>query len=239
MKQKNNFIIGICLKLKRGFSLVELLVVVSIVAILSVSSVAGFSYLGDILKAKEVTGLMADKVKQEELKILRGDFEKAAIHFYRDYLVIEQMPEDASFILELHEAGPGDCPEGVQHKLVYGNQGNLTQRDEKESILYIKNVSAGQFDCIPFKDSENIEWGYQLSDGDQFSNHIRFVHFNLQRESASHNRIYVDAGAGAFIEINAPYAKKTIYNSSGDSAGWIDISVRDENGNSEDTLTLR
>jgi|GEM_PF-95304 len=226
---------------KKGFSLVELLVVVGIVAVLSVSSVVGFSYLGDILKVREVTGLIADTVKHEELKILRGDFEKAIIHLKRDYLVIEESPEDVSLDLSISDVSEGECSacSNCTHKLNYGHQGTLTQRDEDGAITYIKNVGSSQSDCIAFKDSEEIEWSYQITDGDQFSSFVRFVHFNVQRENRGNNPIHISQEANAKVEIRAPYGKKIIYNSGGSSVGWIDLEVKDEAESTTDTLTIR
>ena len=214
-----------------GFSLVELLVVIAIIAVLSISSIVGFGYLGDILKAREVTSLLGDTVKQGELKVLRGDIEKSVIKFLPDYLVIEEQFEGAS--LDLNLGNDTGCTDG--HNINYSD-GNLTQKDGEGVVMQVRSVTSGS-ECVEFKNSEEIEWNYQLTDGDQFSNTIRFVHFNLQRENLS-NPISIVEGVGSRIEVEAPYGKKRIYDDTG-LVDSVDIIVEDESQNSSDTLTFR
>lgn len=214
--------------------MVELLVVVSIIAILSVSAVVGFGYLGDILKAREVTGFLGDVVKQEELKVLRGDFESTTVHFLDNYLVIESYAEDAS--LELTLGDSVDCADGHNINIPIG--GNLTQKDDEGTVMQIKTVLPGTAECIQFADSKQLEWNYELSSGDQQSNLLRFVHFNLKRENLN-NPIAVITEVGARVEIVAPYGKKNVYNKSGSLTDSVEITVEDAGGNSQDTFILQ
>lgn len=232
-----------------GFSLVELLVVVAVVAVLSVSSVVGFGYLGDILKAREVTGFISDNIRQEELKVLRGDFEKVVIHFLPDYLVIEEWPEDIDLGLAFDP-----CVDGYQLDYIdFDGSANLTKRDEDGAVLAIENVTEVDIgECIQFDESEDIEWNYQLTKGNDYSPIIRFIHFNLHRESREQNPISItndkidssdyetvlDSGGSSQIEIIAPYSKKYIYYNDAVTA-IVRITAKDENENSEATLTLQ
>lgn len=215
-----------------GFSLVELLVVISIVAILSVSSIVGFGYLGDILKAREVTSLLSDAIKQEELKVLRGDFGKSIIHFLPDYVVIEEQPEGADLNLSLGD--DSGCADG--HNINFTDSGNLIQKDKDGMVMQIKSVEP-PFECIEFKEAEEIEWSYQLIREKKFSNVIRFIHFNLQRENLL-NPISITGGADSKIEIMAPYGKRKIYDAGDQLVNLLDIIVEDESKNTSDTLTL-
>jgi prepilin-type N-terminal cleavage/methylation domain-containing protein len=218
-----------------GFSLVELLVVVAIVAVMAVSTIVGFGYLEDILRAREITGLMSDVIKQEELKVLRGDFKNVTIHFLQDYMVIEETPREASFELTLDKTLCGT--ENEDYKIQFTQSGNLTKKDGDGAIIKIESATPPS-KCIEFKDSEDIEWNYQLTDGNKFSNVIRFVHFNIQRESLG-NPIFISEGAGSQIQIKAPYAKKDIYDDTGNLVGWTEITAKDENDSSQDTLIIR
>lgn len=213
-----------------AFTLVELIVIVAIISIISVSSVVGFGYLGDILKAREVTGFIADVVKQEELKVLRGDYEKTTIHFFPLYLVIDQRPEDASLTLQL---------ENLNH-IKYENDGNLTLKDENGDVLEIKSVTALNTETLSqsFHNALEAEWSYQLIDGEDYSNIIRFVHFNLQRENLN-NPISIITGENSKIVISAPYAKKQLFDSNGRTANSIDIEVEDESHNSKNKITIQ
>jgi prepilin-type N-terminal cleavage/methylation domain-containing protein len=231
---------------KKGFSLVELLVVLGIIAILSVSSIAGFGYLGDTLKTREVTGLIGDMIQQEELKELRGDFNKATIYFLADYVVIDEDPENKA--LQLSFAQDVSCAE--KHKIVFDlNESaltaNLIKKDDKGVVIETKSIAKNGSECIEFKNSEGLEWDYQLIESGQFSNTVRFAHFNIQRDNLN-NPVSITGGAGSKIEITAPYGKKLVYDSDGklindpsDPNYHIKLKIEDKNGNSSDTLTLQ
>ncbi len=204
---------------------------------MSVSSVVGFGHLGDIFRVREVTNLIADTVRQEELKVLRGDFENATIHFLADYMVIEEFAEDAELQLTLGEI----CGLG-NYQIAFTESGNLTKKDGDGAILKIESITPDS-KCIEFKDSKDVEWQYQLTSGNKISNAIRFVHFNIQREDLKNseelrNPVFITIGSNSKVVISAPYAKKNIYDGSGKSVGWIELSTQDSNNNS-DTLTVR
>jgi prepilin-type N-terminal cleavage/methylation domain-containing protein len=217
----------------RGFSLVELLVVVSIVAILSVSSVIGFGHLGNTLKAKEAAGFISDVVKQEELKILRGDFDKAVIHFLPSYLVIEEWPTEAVETLSL---GSACALSSTDYQITY-SAGNLTQKDGEGEVIQVRPVTASS-ECIYFKASEDLEWNYQLVSGEQSSATFRFAHFNLQRDSDPGN-LSILGNVGARVEIRAPYGRKGYFKNDGKSADSLIIDVGNVDENVRESITLQ
>lgn len=192
-----------------GFTLVELLVVVSIVAILSVSSVIGFGSLGETLRARESAGFISDTVKQEELKVLRGDFEKAVIHFLKDYMVIEEWPTGATEDLKFLEV---TCATGdYQIEFATTASGNLTQKDGDGVVLEVKPVVAPNVPVCPsFKTSHDVEWNYQLANADRSSAIVRFVHFNLQRDGIQEG-LSLKSGDRSKVEIFAPYGRKRFF----------------------------
>lgn len=216
-----------------GFSLVELLVVVSIVAVMSISSVVGFGYLGDILKAREVTSFLNDLVKQEELKVLRGDFDKAVIHFLPNFVAIEEGDDQSNpLLLKIGSS----CIDG--YNIDY-QDGNLTQKNGEGEVIRVSSVSAAS-ECIDFVNSEDVEWNYQLSNGDLSSNVVRFIHFNLSREDADRNPISIITGANSRMEILAPYGKKYIYYYNSDTlVESLLLTVEDSDQNSSDSLTFQ
>jgi len=225
-------------KSHKGFSLVELIVVIAIISILSYSSVVGFGYLGDILKVNEVSSLLKDVIKQEELKVLRGDFVGSTINFYKDYLVIEQELKDSSLKLTFEES-TSSC--FGQYQLKLSEAGNLKQWDKAGKVLNIKSVKKSETECVDFKSSDKIALNYQLIDSGKFSNIIEFVHFNLNRYDLK-NPFSITEGSGSKIEINAPYGKKYIYGPKGtlhiDPNNPVQLVIEDKNKNSSNTFIL-
>ncbi len=218
----------------------EILVVIAIVAVMSVSSVVGFGYLGDILKVREVTSFLNDLVKQEELKVLRGDFDKAVMHFLPNFVVIEEGNDPSDSLL----LGLGSsCTDayGIDGYSIDFQSGNLTQKNGEGEIVEVSSVSADS-DCIAFNAAEDIEWNYELISDDVTSNRIRFIHFNLSREDVTHNPIFIDTGANSRMEILAPYGKKYIYENLTTmvpSESLTLIVKGDVDGNSIDTLIIK
>ena len=223
-----------CFVNKKGFTMVELIVVAAIIAIMSAASIVGFGYLGDVLKTKEVTGMLGDLIKQEELKILRGDFEKTTIHFLKNYIVIEEAEEGCD--PKLLEFGLKCDSDPENYKINY-QDAVMTQKDGEGRIKEIKNVSAGS-ECVVFKDSTDAEWDYQLNASGQFSKIVRFIHFNVKRDDLN-NPIYISEGSDSKIELTAPYGKKIFYDKTGTLQTKIILTVTDTNGRSTEKLNLQ
>lgn len=225
--------------IKKGFSLVELIVVITIIAVLSISSVVGFGLLGDVLRVREVTGMLEDIVKQEELKVLRGDFIKSTINFYPNYVVIKEELEDSELILKLRKVDGSECSScpDCEYKLKFEQKSALAKKDEEEEMLQIKSVEDTDVECVDFKNSDEIEWSYQLIGSDEVSDIIRFVHLNIQRDNLD-NPISIISGEGSKFEIQAPYGKKYAYDSNNTLINEITLTVEDTNEN-QDTITLK
>ena len=198
MKIKNNNYWGLQ---QKGFSLVELIVVVAIIAIMSVSSVVGFRYMGEGLRKQETKGIISDLIKRTELEILRGDYSKSTINFLEDFLVIDGDLGDQEIVLTLDD----NCTNGYQIKS--DMPGTLYKKDIDGNVLDAGFISGNT--CIEFNESEEREWQLQVITTDSHSNILRFVHFNVNRENLN-NPILIKDGADAKLEIEAPYAKKIL-----------------------------
>jgi len=201
----------------------ELLVVVSIIAIVSVAGIVGFRGLSDSLITKEAKGLIEDTVKQAEQEVLRDDYKTSKINFLEDFLVIESAPNDKTLTLSLGAV----CTNG--RNIVFESSGTLTRKDGDGNVLSAKSVTASTSECADFKDSKESEWVYQIASGDEVSDVIRFIHFNVDRERVS--GITLDGDTSKTLTIEAPYAKKTISGGSGS----IDLIVTG-NDSSEDLV---
>lgn len=240
---KQNLIFGFRFSVLPAFSLVELMVVIAIIATVSLSSVVGFARLRDVLLLREASTFILDLVKQQELKILRGDFEKSTITFLNDYMVVEEFIEGATLDLSLFD----NCPAGKPGK--YGvsikNDGQLVQ-SSPDGVIQTRQLSVNTNDCeTDIAGATYRELIYQLINGDQYSNRIRFVHFNLNREPNDadkkrvNNTIEISSGATTRVEISPPYGKKIIYNQQGLVKPSWNIILRDKNTESEETITLK
>ena len=190
----------------KGFSLAELIVVVAIISIMSVSGVVGFRYMGDALRVKEVKGLITDTIKKAELEIIREDYTKNTIHFLEDYLIIVSETEDKELDLNLNM--DMDCVE-------QDDDGNLIKTDGDDNRLAIDTVLATDtYVCEDFNISDEIEWRYQLTrsagSNKEVSEIIRFIHFNINRETPSGIAIDPTSDVEETMIIEAPYAKKTL-----------------------------
>jgi hypothetical protein len=172
-------------------------------------------------------------VSHEALKVLRGDFRKAVIHFKENYLIIEEWEETSAPILSLG----GAC--GDNYNLSYSANGNLTKTNGEGEVLDILAVQNGLQDCENFTVSPDAEWQFQLAENGSVSAVIRFLHFNLNREDISNPFRVDDAVAGSRLEIRAPYAKKSLHNALDEVVETLELTVSDADGNATDSFIIR
>lgn len=205
---------------KKGFSLVELMIVITIIAVMSVAGVVGFRGSGDTLVARQVKGIIEDTVKIVELEILGDEYEKSTIHFLSNYLVIVSEPGEISLDLSLGGVS-GDC-----HNIVAGSDGSLIKRDSEGNPIEAVSVKKDETVCIDFINSMETEVRYQIAFGGEQSEVIRFIHFDVKREKPTGVTLGGD-DIDSTLEISAPYAKKSF------SDGSINLTVIGVEGNKE------
>lgn len=188
-----------------GFSLAELIVVVSILGVLGTGVMVGWNSFGSAVKAKEVVGMIEDIIRESEAAVLKGDYEKVTLHFRENYLVLEESISEASLTLNL-----GTCTNG-EPAVTAVQAGTLQKTNESGQSVRVQTISASGSECvISFETAPEREWRYQLiSDGAQ-SSIIRFAHFNL---GTSFELRTADGGSPASyrLEIIAPYGKKQLF----------------------------
>ncbi len=185
-----------------GFSLVELMVVISIIAIMSVVGVVGFRGSGDTLVTRQVKGIIEDTVKIAELEIQGDEYEKSTIHFLSNYLVIVSEPEDISLNLSLGSVD-GDC-----HNVEIESDGSLIKKDSEDNPIEAINVEENDTVCIDFMNSMETEVRYQIASGGEQSEVVRFIHFDVKREKPT--GVILSGDTSKTLEISAPYSKKKV-----------------------------
>lgn len=219
-------------KKSQAFSLVELLVTISIIAVMAVSTTVGFRYLGDTLRTKQAAGVITDTIKRLELELLQNEYEKSRIYFATDYLVVVSEVEGSTLVLTWNQVDTdNNCPE-----IGIGSDGNLTKSNEDSEIIAVSTVSAETEVCQDFNGSSDREWNYQIMSGSEESDIIRLIHFNVNRENPS--GITIDSNT-VTLEISAPYAKKRFYDENGDLISSLSINILSSDEERTEELTIR
>lgn len=225
----------------KGFSLVEIMVVVAIIAIMASSVVIGFGSFERTVRVRETAGVITDTLKKLELDMIRRDYARQTIHFEKDYLVSEAEAENQASFFSLDRSG-NPCPDGEELEATNtsGSPIYLAQRDAEGNNLEISiiPISATPKEvCVKFMDSEEAEWNYQLFKGSEVSQTIRFIHFNIRRDDDSSTRAVITDN-NYTLQITAPYAAKEFYDNGILTDGPVLLTVKN-NDDQHETVTLQ
>ena len=231
MKIKNSTI--------RGFTLLEIMVVVAIISIMTPSMVLGFSSFGKTIQIRETAGTIEDLIKKLELEITQGNGQKTHLYFEKNFLIAKTENENSNLKLKYKGLGVEGCEEneialeiGEGEKVVY-----LIKKDAQKNNLEITVQNANEIKCISdFQKSKELEWEYKTNFNTSTSDSIRFIHFNLNRTDFS-NPIEINEGTEYSLEINAPYGKKLFYKKDLPDPGPLPLIIKDTEGN-EEVITI-
>lgn len=224
----------------RGFSLIEIMVVVAIMGIMASSVVIGFSSFEMTVRVRETAGVITDTIKNLELEMIRRDYAKQTIHFEKDYLVSEAEAGGQTGSFSLDRNGVS-CSGGEELKATNGLTSAiyLAQRDAEGNNLNITVIPSGPATtvCVPFLNSEETEWDYQLFKGSEVSRTIRFLHFNIRRGEDVSQLVAITDGNDYTLQITAPYADKEFYDGVTLETGEVKLTVG--NGDSKEEIILQ
>lgn len=212
------------------------MVTVAVIGVMAGSVVVGFNGFGQTVRIQETGGVLTDTLKRLELETIRRDYEKSTVHFEENFLVLESEVEGQT--LTLNYFGPDDCPAGeVKIEVDATSQVSLAQRDEYGNNMEISSYGPSGLEevCINFLDAPETEWQYQAFNSGNKSQVIRFLHFNIRRDSA--DPVTVSSNPYT-LEISAPYAKKVFYNADLVEAGTVALTLSAE-GSEPLVLTLQ
>jgi len=209
----------------KGFTLVEIMVVVAIIAILSGTAMVGWNSLRETITLEQSGEILKDIVKKTEMEILQNEYEKVTLHFKEDYLLIVAEPED--YDLELINAICGD-----DIGLTSADGGILKKRNERV-LVSIVNLVATDDVCWELADMTNREWNYQLFSvsEDEVSPIISFIHYNPSMDGV---QITVTTGVDSYLVIEGPYISKEYH---GLISGQINITLDD--GDNDVDITIQ
>ncbi len=196
---------------QKGFTLVEIMVVVVILALLSTAAVVGFGGAKESIQIEETAKVIQDRLKQLELEAINGEYESHLIHFQPELLVVDSRPSSNSLTLSYLGFGLEGCEENeTTLSFETDQQVNLILQDQKGQNLELLPFKTDTTYCAPMMDDQSLSWQYQLQSNGAFSNRIRFLHFNLDRDG-SHAPVQISSGTDLQLKIEAPYGKKTFY----------------------------
>ena len=227
----------------KGFSLLEIMVVVAIISIMAGTVVVGFNSFGETVRTRETAGVITDTIKNLELEMIRREFVKQTVNFEEGYLVVEAQVENQSEDMILEWEGPnGNCEELKITNPLSGTPVYLAQRDAEDNNMQIDAITdASKTVPVCFADSDETEWRYQLFKGADRSQVIRFIHFNIRRGSTADYARIAD-GTDYTLEITAPYASKEIFEIDPNTKEKIPVTQADltiQNGGDPVEITLQ
>ena len=135
----------------KGFTLVELIVVLAILAVLGVSAIIGFAGFGDNLIAQQISRSVEDVIRELEAEILTGEYERSVLYFQSDYLIATSYPEGANeTLLQWIEIKDVNCPEG-ENNVFNTDPGTLTLKNGEGTLLQIQELGESGT-CLNFKE---------------------------------------------------------------------------------------
>src|SRR5690606_39184916 len=192
---------------KKGFTLVELLVVISILSVMGVGAIVGFGNMGDQFATRQAASVIGDFMTQLEAEILMGKYEKSTLYFQPDYLMAISEPKGSQAILKWIPEKDEICGQN-QHNLANFEAGNLLIKNEQGNVLKIKAMVDDTFKCLDFKASDDLQWQVQLRNDEAYSPVIRWVRFHFDPEK---KRGLVLNAKNARLELQGPYASRRLY----------------------------
>ncbi len=185
------------------------MVVISIMAIMSVTVVVSFNGLAEKIRVKETAGVIKDLIKQLELEVLNDDYQQNIIHFESDFLVVKSQAKGSNLTLNYEGMSPDGCEVNAVGLSVSDVEGEveLHRNDDKGNPLEVTTLSEQELHCVEFQSSKKLEWAFQLKSESDTSNVIRLIHFNLNRYNLKHT-VQIESGNEYELVIEAPYAKE-------------------------------
>lgn len=195
-------------KRNKGFTLLEIMIVVAILAIMASGVTVGLNGFGKTVHVRETAGVIQDIIRELELETVKKDYLKSTIHFKTDYLVVESELEGATLPIELNNS---DCIQADDEapEIVFLNSRNR----EGNAIQAHFFLSNDPYCPGNFASSGQLHREYQLIDQNgNVSDVIRWIDFNLNQDPGSEAVAIRDNDY--IVEVSASYGSKRIYNDS-------------------------
>jgi len=197
-------------KQQKGFSLVELMLVVVIIAVMAGAVSIGFStFLGGV-GVKNAAGHIQDVLHQLDLETAVSEYEKSTVSFEESFLLVDSKLAGTGITLSWQVPGATCAID------------ELSMKSSQDALLYTRDVAfknltsplqvqAGTEVCVnPLKLMER-EIVYQLESPSDASNKIRIFPLNYNEGETDEVRLEANDYS---LEILAPYSQKKRYKGS-------------------------
>ena len=200
----------------------ELLVVITIIAVMSVSATVGFGSLQNTLSARETAAVMQAQLSKIELEALKNAFSEARIYVRPHYLAAHELWENSSLIIP-------DTPRTCSADGFTANKDIRLTMIKEGRMAQSLPVQRGDF-CFDFENAPEDEWQLLIESGGQKEALV------LRRIVPAQNAISLSANG--FIRVRAPYAEKTYFDNSNKVVSSLTVTIQAGDGG-ETTITLK
>jgi len=192
--------------MKKGFTLIELMVVIAIAAIMMGAVAGGFGSFFNTISVQNAPGQIGDILDQLGREAITRNYVKSSVFFKKDYLLVDSQTAGATLNLEWGTSPP------CAPKLIW-------LKSDQYAWLFISDPSgdplteprilkADEEYCINPTDYPEREVVNELRQNGDFSNKIRIFPLNLNLNSADDIEI---ADNVYHLDILQPYGKKERY----------------------------
>ena len=207
-------------KHRLGFSLVELMVAVAIIAVLASGAVIGIGGTADEMEVRESAKYIKDVVQKAELRALKEPV-TMNIRFLPGFLVIDEVYEGGDAGVDT-----SDVCTSPEEGFAVVSEGQLTQTTDLHGMAFAMEVYADEENpqpfCFDFDNARDTEWIFEMTSEEE-NRVIRYIHFNLLRDNPG-KFILDTAGDDLRLVIIGPQIKAR-YFKNGESVSDLSFSL--------------
>lgn len=220
--------------MKKGFTLIELMVVIAIAAVMMGAVSVGFASFFHTISVQNAPGQIGDILDQLSRETITRDYKKSSVFFESEYLLADSVGAEAALLLK---RSVGGCP-GQRFQLKGGKDAWLFITDPSgDPVDEPRFLAAGTplcFDPLGYREREVI---CELKSDDGFSNKIRVFPLNLNLNPSDDIQIETN---NYRLDILQPYGKKERYENDTlmNEADSAELTVKSKEGDAEAAYEL-
>ena len=227
------------IKSKKGFTLIELMVVVAIMAIMSVGASVGFQSFFQYVTVQNASGYLQTVISQLSTEVSDNDYKKSSVYFEGLYLLVDSKSAAADLTLGWEKVlvASGDCKVG-DVKLKSSDEAYFFVRDNEGELLDdFMQLSQNQEICIDPLEHKKQEIIYELQTPTDTSNQIRL--FPLDPEGNNSSGTFIEANDYR-LDILWRYGQKKRYKAGNllDDGTPATLTIKSTDGEAEVTFDL-